>query len=163
MRAPTAWPPAHAEQMRTVSSNTSFKPPTNITTDQISPTNQQNMIEYTNSLESQLYNAREHPAMMTTTQETLLQRLEYQQKTMLTQKNKFMAMMTKIDKERRPRNNRPRERVNRNRGEKRKCNSCGKEGRTTRTTNVFHWRKTRISVLHGTNINRIRRGHTVRI
>ena len=93
----------------------------------MSPTNQQTMIKYTNSLESEIDNAREDAVSMTTTQETLLQRLEDQQKTTLRQQNKFMAMMKKTDEERRPRNNRSRERENRNQGEKRKCNSCGKE------------------------------------
>ena len=63
----------------TIISNASSKPPTNITTNQMSPTNQQTMIEYTNSLESELDKSREHVASMTTTQETLLQHLEDQQ------------------------------------------------------------------------------------
>ena len=37
----------------TVSNNASSKPPTTITTDQMSPTNQQTMIKYTNILESE--------------------------------------------------------------------------------------------------------------
>ena len=52
----------------TVSSNVSSKPPTNITNDQMSPTNQKNSIEYTNRLESEIDNAREHVALMKTTQ-----------------------------------------------------------------------------------------------
>ena len=92
----------------TVVSNKSSKPPTNITNEKMSPSDQQTMIEYTNSLESELDKAREHAALITTTQETLLKRLEEQQKTMLVQQNKFMAMMTKTDKERRQQNNLPR-------------------------------------------------------
>ena len=69
----------------TVVSNASSKPPTKITTDQMSPSDQQTMIEYTNSLELELDKTREHAVSMTTTQETLLQRLEEQQKTMLEQ------------------------------------------------------------------------------
>ena len=64
----------------TVISNASSKPPTKITTNQMPPTNQQTMIDYTNSLKSELNNAREHAVLMTTTQKTLLQRLEDQQK-----------------------------------------------------------------------------------
>ena len=51
----------------TVVSNASSKPPTNITTNQMSPSDQQTMIEYTNSLESELDNAKEHVASMATT------------------------------------------------------------------------------------------------
>ena len=112
----------------TVVSNASSKPPTNITTNQMPPSDQQTMIKYTNSLGSELNNAREHASSMTTTQKTLLQHLEDQQKTMLAQQNNFMAIMTKTDEYRRPRNNQPRERGNRNQGEKRKCNRCRKEG-----------------------------------
>ena len=81
----------------TVSSNILSKPTTNITTDQMSPTKQQNMIEYTNILESELNNVREHTASVKMTQETILQRLEDQQKTMSAQQKKFMEIMTKID------------------------------------------------------------------
>ena len=80
----------------TVVINGYSKPPTNITTNQIPPSYQQTMIEYTNSLESELNNAREHAASMTTTQETLLQRLKDQQK-MLAQQNKLLETMTKKD------------------------------------------------------------------
>ena len=51
----------------TVVSNASSKPPTNITTNQMPPSDQQTMIEYTNSLESELDNAKEHVASMATT------------------------------------------------------------------------------------------------
>ena len=63
-----------------VVSNASSKPPTNITINQMSLSDQQTIIEYNNILESKLDNAKEHAESMTTTQETLLQHLEDQQK-----------------------------------------------------------------------------------
>ena len=67
------------------------------------------------------------------------------------------------DDNRRQRNNQPREREIGIGGRSGSATSVEKKGCTTRTTNVFHWRKKRISGLHGTNLNRIRRGYTVMI
>ena len=65
------------------------------------------MIEYTNSLKLEIDNAKEHVALMTTAQETLIQNLEDQKKAMLAQQTKFVEMMnnvtTKTDEERRQR------------------------------------------------------------
>ena len=95
-----------------VVSNASSKPPTNITINQMSLSDQQTIIEYINSLELELDNAKKHAASMTTTQKTLLQCLEDQQKVMLAQQDKLMAIMnnltTKTDEEIRQRNNRQR-------------------------------------------------------
>ena len=93
------------------------------------------MIEYTNSLESALGDAKEHAAAMTTTQDALLKRLEEQQKAMIDQQNKFMQMMIDMkggqdnDKGngRRPNNRRGNGRRNDGR-RTRTCNSCGKSG-----------------------------------
>ena len=67
----------------TVVSNVSSKPLTSITTNQMTPSDQQTMIKYTNSPESELDKSREHAASMTTTKETLLQCLEDEQKKLL--------------------------------------------------------------------------------
>ena len=114
-----------------VVSDTSRMPPTNITTGSMSPADQQTMIEYTNSLEGALNEAKEHTATMTTTQEKLMQQLQQQQTAMMEQQEKFMKMMMNLqvgsnnDGTRAKKN----DSNNNTTGKKRrKCNNCGKMG-----------------------------------
>ena len=72
------------------------RPPSSIITSRMSTADQQTMIEYTNSLESALEEAKEHAATMTTTQENLLARIDKQQQTMMEQNTKFMKMMADL-------------------------------------------------------------------
>ena len=148
-------------------SNASSKPPTNITTNQMSPSNQQTMIKYTNSLESELDNAKEYVASMTTTQEHSSDAWK------TNKKNVGAEEQVHGNDEQRNNKNRLGEEVTQQQTQgEGKYESGGevkvqplkqKKECTTRTTNFFRWRKTTISVLRVTNLNRIRRCHTVMI
>ena len=53
----------------------------------------QSLLEYTSSLEGALENATEHAAAITLDNTTILQQLDAQQKTILVQQAKFMALL----------------------------------------------------------------------
>jgi hypothetical protein len=59
----------------------------------MSPSDQHNMMDYTNSLEAALDTTKEHAAFLTTTQNQLLQKLERQQEDLLTQTTRFMTLL----------------------------------------------------------------------
>ena len=79
------------------SSNISFisttTPTSAITTTTKLSEDHQNLIEYTNSLETALGDAKDHATSMSSTQNKLLKQLQAQQMTMMEQTNKLMAMM----------------------------------------------------------------------
>ena len=114
-----------------VVSNATKMLPTNITTDSMLPADQHTMIEYTNSLEGALNEAKEHTATMPTTQEKLMEQLQQQQKAMMDQQGKFMKMMINLqmgggNKGARAKKD---DATNNATGKKRrKCNNCGTIG-----------------------------------
>ena len=60
----------------------------------MSPSDQHNMMDYTNSLEAALDTTQEHAAFLITTQNYLLQKLERQQEELLMQTTKFMTLLS---------------------------------------------------------------------
>eukprot|EP00804_Cyclotella_cryptica_P015847 CCRYP_006351-RA/>CCRYP_006351-RA protein AED:0.42 eAED:0.15 QI:0/0/0/0.6/1/1/5/0/704 len=74
------------------SSNNPPRVPPNITSS-FSTANQHSLLEYTNRLEGALETATEHAAAITLDNTTLLQKLEAQQKDILEQQAKFMALL----------------------------------------------------------------------
>ena len=92
---------------------------------------QQTMIEYTNNLEGALEEAKEHAAVLTTTQDKLLERIDKQQQAIMEQNQKFMKMMTNLaENNKKDETNRHQQRSNRNRSDRiepRYCKMCKKE------------------------------------
>ena len=81
------------------SSHTSNNPPhvpTNIPS-ALSTADHHSLLEYTNSLEGALETATEHAAAITLDNTTILQQLDAQQKTILAQQAKFMALLAQTD------------------------------------------------------------------
>ena len=72
---------------------TSFMPPASVMTDTISPADQKTYIEYTNSLEGALEEAKEHVAAVTTDRDRMMEKINEQQKVMMEQQKQFMQMM----------------------------------------------------------------------
>ena len=70
----------------------SFIPPASVITDTLSPT-EKTYIEYTNSLEGALEEAKEHAAAITTDRDRMMEKINEQQKLMMEQQQKFMEMM----------------------------------------------------------------------
>ena len=60
-------------------------------------TDHHSLLEYTSSLEGTLENATEHAATITLDNTTILQKLDAQQKTILEQQAKFMALLAQTD------------------------------------------------------------------
>jgi len=75
------------------SSNRPTNHPNSIVTRGMSPADQSTMIEYTNSIEGQLVETKEHIAILQGTQEKLWKRLEEQGNQMIQQQKEFMQMM----------------------------------------------------------------------
>ena len=63
----------------------------------LSPADHHSLLEYTNSLEGALENATKHAAAITLDNTTILRKLDAQQKTILEQQAKFMALLSKTD------------------------------------------------------------------
>jgi len=95
-----------------------------------SNSDQQTVIEYTNSLEGALEDAKEHVAEITADQDRMMEKINEQQKLMMEQQQKFMEMMmsarvvkpAKADGEAKTRGNPGKMVVPRN------CGVCGKVG-----------------------------------
>ena len=63
----------------------------------LSPADHHSLLEYTNSLEGALENATKHAATITLDNTTILQQLDAQQKTILEQQAKFMALLAQTN------------------------------------------------------------------
>jgi hypothetical protein len=63
----------------------------------LSTADHHSLLEYTSSLEGALENATEHAATITLNNTTILQKLDAQQKTILEQQAKFMALLAQKD------------------------------------------------------------------
>ena len=91
------------------------------------------MIKYTNSSKSALEELKEHVAILQTSQEKLLQRLEEQQKKMMKQQQEFMQMVLAATKGTEKGTKKPppkevdRETTTRKRTEGKFCNGCKKK------------------------------------
>ena len=72
---------------------TSFVPPAGVMIDTLSPADQKTYIEYTNSLEGALEEAKEHAAAITTDLDRMMEKINEQQKLMMEQQQKFMEMI----------------------------------------------------------------------
>ena len=115
------------------SSRASNKPPQippNISSS-LSTVDHQSLLEYTNSLEGALETATEHAAAITLDRTSILQKLDTQQKTILEQQAKFMALIAQTNATpTAPRNQRNRRNATmptRGRRPPCFCNSCKKE------------------------------------
>jgi hypothetical protein len=100
----------------------------------MSAADQQNMMEYTHSLEAALDTTQDHAALLTTAQHQLLHKLEKQQQELLTQTSRFMTLLsTKTPAPAPPTTNMRQHpparttRTKRNPRFPRHCNSCNKE------------------------------------
>jgi hypothetical protein len=62
-------------------------------TGNMSPTDQQSMMEYTNSMEAAIETTQEHPTSLTTAKSQLLCKLGSQQQELITQTTKFMTLL----------------------------------------------------------------------
>ena len=122
-------------------SHTSNNPPhvPHNVTSTLSTADQHSLLEYTNSLEGALENATEHAAAITLDNTTLLQKLDAQQKAILEQQAKFMALLSRNNHApvtppttpRTPRNRTTPITPTEGRRDPRFCNSCNK-------ANVYH-------------------------